>query len=351
MRADNNTHTIGNAWRSNHSRIWLPFVVPFVLPYCKELLGVPAATALFLITLAGAALLYKRERERTSWKRAFFILPFLLLASTYITLFLSTKWHVEWCLMTIALSSGWLWHIEERLVEEQPLELREWLFTTRLFGFGSLALLLLYIVFPNAPIWLVWLPPIAIGIGILAHQARLMYIRRKLQTFSCPIGAPLVRMAIIKDDQLWLTKRPYTGCYIDAACTPCHSAQPYDHPLTSCVNPNETPEEAISRAFQSTQLDLQTAPRFLLKYVYRNSCNQERTIYFFVLNIPKDKAIRKLTLRGHFYSSKEVEKGIREKLFKPMFIEEYKYLKQTLFKANQLSRQTNESIDTSGVPL
>lgn len=340
MKANANKSRIFHQWQVNPSIIWVPFCLPFLL------YGEMFITAFLLIMASGVVLAKSCSANDaySSWSNTLFLPIWLLLGSTYVTLLCYSTWHVIWSLFSISLSAGWLWCIEDRLSSEYPIALREWLRSARGYGLGSLILLVLYLLNP-LPQFFSWsLPLLLLTLGVIIHQYQINHHRGNCHTFTCSLGTPLVRMAMIWGNELWLTKSPYTGCFVDAARTACHSVQPLDHPLTSCVGTKETPEDAIHRAYLSTHMYSWIQPHFLVKYVYKNRCERARTIYLYVLNIPIDMDKKDLPIRGEFFTTEEIEKRIKEGLFKPLFIEEYKYLKQTLLKANRIS---TESIDIS----
>lgn len=319
----------------NPSLLWLAYLLPFGLPIVNTWgKGVVAGWVLLCI---GVLLLFVRgtRRHRHSWRMTLFLPVLVLLLSTVVSFYLVPQWHLYWSLLSMALSSGWLWRIEETLARENPLSIEEWLFSARLFGIGSLGYMLICLLGLHRFGWSEWAPMPLIIIGVVLHQARVhkASICWK-QSFCCPIGTPLVRMAIVRGNELWLTKRPYTGCFVEDKEAPCHAAIYRDQPLTTCVNPGETPEEAIHRAYCSIGLKLKETPRFLLKYGYHPTPENERVVYLFVLNLRGYNYETTLNMRGHFYSPEKIDHLIAKDYFQPQFVEEYKYLKNTLLRAN-----------------
>lgn len=321
MNRDTNTRI--RTWLSNPSLIWLPFALPFF----GGKWGVALGAVLFLFIIR------KWHNVNHSWRPYLFVPLLVLLLSMWVGYLWFSSWMPEWGLLAVAISAGWLWRIEYVLSVESPLSIEEWLYSARLFGFGSLALLLLYIVLP---LDIYWLPGVFILSGVLLHYIRIDR-REGKDRFSCPLSSPLVRMAIVSGDQIWLTDRPFTGCYVEGAESNCHAPIYLDHPLTSCVNPNETPEEALTRAFLSTGLHCESSPRFLLKHQYESCPNSKRIIYLFVLNAHSKESIDFLQLRGHFYTPSQIDKRLQKGLFSPLFSDEYTYLKNTLLKVNTLN--------------
>lgn len=278
-------------------------------------------------------IVWKWESVNHSW-RPFLFLPLLvLLLSIGASYLWFPNWVLEWGLLSVALSAGWLWRIEYTLSADSPIGIEEWLFSARLFGLGGLAALLLTLLVPINTTWLLGVLVLA---GVLFHYLRLR-AQIGASRFSCPVSSPLVRMAIVKGDEVWLTDRPFTGCYVEGKETHCHAPSYRDHPLTSCVGPNETPEEALTRAFSAAGIRSESTPRFLLKYQHTVCSNNSRMIYLFVLNIKPEEPTGVLELRGHFYTPKQIEKLLHNGMFPPLFADEYAYLKNTLLKVNTLN--------------
>lgn len=310
-------------WLSNPSLLWLPFAFPFFFGAWGVLIG-----GVLLVLIIG-----KRRSINSSW-RPFLFLPLLILLLSIVGSYLwFPQWVPEWGLLSVAISAGWLWRIEYVLSDDSPLGIEEWLFSARLFGLGSLAYLLLTLI---VSIEASWLPGVLIIAGVLFHYLRLGQQVEKSR-FSCPVSSPLVRMAIVKGDEVWLTDRPFTGCYIEGQESQCHAPIYRDHPLTSCVNQDETPEEALTRAFVAAGLRCETTPRFLLKYQHTVCSSNKRMIYLFVLNVRSEECADMLELRGHFYSPDQIEERLQKHLFSPLFADEYAYLKNTLLRVNTLN--------------
>lgn len=322
----------------NPSNLWLAFIPTFILSWVDAHGGRIITACAILLGLVVMVLFAKgTQRHHHSWRLSLFITPMALQVSTLVSFYvLLPQWHITWGLLAIAISAGWLWRIEAFLSKDKPLSIEEWIFSAKLFGVGSLLYLILYQLWLSKYSWANSLPVALILLGVIVHQIRINRSAINMRnSFSCPIGTPLVRMAIIRGNQLWLTSRPYTGCFMEEKETSCHTATYKDHPLTSCVNPEETPEEALRRAYHSTGLKLSEEPRFLLKYNYVSCAQHERTVYLFVLNLRSQDA---LPLRGQFYTPKKIEQRIKEGYFTPLFIEEYSYLKNTLLRANTLNK-------------
>lgn len=317
------THTRTSLWVQNPSLLWLPFALPFLFGVWGVALG-----ALFFVLIVR-----KWEQLHHSWRSSLFLPLLVLLLSIGASYLWFPTLVPEWGLLAVALSAGWLWRIEHILSGERPIGIEEWLFSARLFGLGSLAYLLLTLLLP---IHTTWLPALLIVVGVLLHYYRINGIVTK-NRFSCPLSSPLVRMAIVKGDQIWLTKRPYTGCYVEGNESRCHAPSYRDHPLTSCVHQNETPEEALTRAFVAAGMHCEVSPRFLLKYQHAGCSNNKRTIYLFVLNIKSEEYPDILHQRGKFYTPEQIEEREQRGLFSPLFSDEYAYLKNTLLKANLLN--------------
>ncbi|MDO5017183.1 MAG: hypothetical protein Q4E10_02330 [Porphyromonas sp.] len=320
----------------NPSLMWLLFVPPFLLSSMGQG-GILIGAACSLVVLAVILLIYRKRRH--SWRLTLFLPVIGLLIGSFVLHAYAPYWQTTGTLLAIALSAGWLWRIEHTLSADSPIAIGEWLYSAKLFGIGSLGYLLLYQLWLRDFGWAAALPALLTVIGVVWHHV-LLYRASSARThkFCCPIGSPLVRMAIVKGNQIWLTNRPYTGCYMDNKESPCHLPAHRDHPLTSCVNPDETPEEALNRAYTSTHLSCEETPRFLVKYNYHfRLCSEvEKPVYLFVLNLNPNTQHPDLTLRGHFYSPEEVEKRIADGRFGGMLAEEYQYLKNTLIKANKL---------------
>lgn len=328
---------------ANPSIIWLTFIAPFLLPLSQI---VPIVGALVTV-LMGALVWWATKNRIYSWRTTLFIPLLLLLVSSYITYYYFNDWHIIWSLFAIALSAGWLWRVEYILTHIQPFEIDEWLFSARLFGIGSLAYIIVYwiamqqgldrLLFQNL------LPPTLMILGIITHRIRVTKQQKcQSHSFSCPVGAPLVRMAIVRNNEVWLTSTPYTGCFVETGenrAILCNPRRYKDHPITSCVSQDEAPEISLERAYRNADLKLKECPRFLLKYKYKSSPSVERTIYLYVLNLQPNTRSSTLSLRGQFYTPDQVDQMISEGRFGKLFMEEYNYLKQTLFLSNTLIKQ------------
>lgn len=323
----------------NPSVMWLAFAPTFLLPWLYAVGGWLLATMAMVMGI-GVVLLFAKgtERHHHSWRLWLFLPPMILQLSTLFCFYVSPQWHISWGLLSIALAAGWLWSIEGCLSKDSPLSVEEWIFSAKLFGIGSLLYLILYQGWLYSFGWAEFAPALLIVAGVVGHQVKInRSLSRSQLSFSCPLGTPLVRMAIVKGNQLWLTNRPYTGCFTEDKEIPCHMSRYRDLPLTSCVNLGQTPEETLHRAYISTGLKLQEEPKFLLKYSYASSPQQERTVYLFVLNLKSQH--HQLPLRGQFFSPQVIEELIDDGYFTPLFIEEYAYLKNTLMRANELTKK------------
>lgn len=314
------TVTHNGICQSNPSLLWLPFSLPFFFGVGGVVLG-----SLLLLSIV-----WKWRSLHHSWRSLLFLPLFASLLSTGVGYLWFPEWSTEWGLLAVAVSAGWLWRIEYLLSNDSPLGIEEWLFSARLFGLGSLAYLSLALLLR---IDAAWLPGVMVLSGVLVHYSRLKGQLARSQ-FGCPVSSPLVRMAIVKGDKIWLTDQPFTGCYVEGRESQCHAPTYRDHPLTSCVNPDETPEEALTRAFLSVGIHCDTPPRFLLKYQYTVCSNNKRTIYLYVLNLKSEAEIHALELRGYFYTPEQIEKRMQKGMFSSLFADEYDYLKKTLLKAN-----------------
>lgn len=310
------------SWQSNPSLIWLSFGLPLVLGAW----GVVSGALLLILLLVRGRPLY------SSWSARMFLPVLILLLSIGVAYLWCPDYVTEWTLAVLSLSAGWLWQVEYILSDESPIGLDEWLFSARLYGLGGLLFLLLYSVMPRG---VEWLAPVLIVAGIVVHGIR-MGKRRERVALCCPLTSGLVRLAVVRGADLWLTKAPYSGCYVAPDGYQCHTPRYLDHPLTSCVGESETPEEALTRALVGARVSGEALPRFMLKYQHSTCDGVSRDIYLFVLNIKSDETMESKRMKGRFCTKDEVERGLESGLFGPLFIDEYNYLKNTLFRANTL---------------
>lgn len=322
--------------------IWIIFLLPFVLGMIRPALWVSGG--LYLLVLGGLIFLL-RKYDRV-FRLGTYVINILLFASTLFTLYYTPEHHAVWTLTALVLSSGWRWALNRYLGLIGIPQYRSVVASTECFTNASLIYLLLYVILHTLGYNLgvltnYWLPILM----IVVIPVVIIYSREKekgeKRHFSCPVDHPIVRMAIVRGDQIWLTSLPYTGCYIEEAemkrGTPCHGCDLLDQPLTSCLRTNELPEEALARAIEKSKIKCKTEPKYLLKY--RDEVGMHhREVHLFVLNIKPGEGSMALTLRGRFFSPYEIEELSKLGKFSDLFLQEYRYLSHTLFTANALAQ-------------
>lgn len=326
---------------------WMIFVLPFVLNIFQHSLWVSIglyALGIFLFVIF-------TRRSNHIWRLRSYAFNLLLLLSTLASYHILPEYHTFWSLVALLLSCVWRWGLNVYLSQSGVPQYRPIVLTSALFMHSSLVYLFLFAIvgllgYEHSLLTKAYLP-MALIIIVGAYSGYILYSRKEeLRQFTCPRGSALVRMAIVRNDEVWLTDRPYTGCFIDqdiesSVGRRCGCCKNTDQPITSCVHDGETPEDALERAIKESQLESKVAPRHLLKYRYENEHNQ-REVHLFVINIrPKEGALM-LALKGRYYSPYEVEELIKLGTFSDLFIQEYNYLKQTLFPANALVKAHHE---------
>lgn len=322
--------------------LWLMFTLPLALSIIQPSLFI----AIGLYAIAIILFITYIHQGNNLWRVRSYAVNLILLGSTLLSYVMIPEYHTIWTLTAIFLSSGWRWGLNLYLSQMGIPQYMPIAVSSALSMHASLLYLLSYILmglfgYQHDDLTNAWVP---IGLIIIIGGISTWYIRKsqgRIQHFSCPENSALVRMAIVKDDQIWLTTQPYTGCFMDRdqidADAECNCCKKNDQPLTSCIHPGETSDQALSRAIKNSQLKSKIPPRYLLKYKLEDE-HGSREVHLYVINIrPKSGAI-KLTIRGRFYTPFEIDELSKMGYFSPLFLQEYNYLSHTLFPANALAK-------------
>lgn len=334
----NHTTRVGRkGWRyhiSTPSVLWL-FFLPSFMVMAVEISSLAVA---WLFGISFLLFLRYCNSQRRIWKPYFFVPIGILLASTMVSYFWFPWTQTWWVLVALFFSAVWIVISIRLLGVEHAYKFCEWLYSARFVGLLSLAyLLVLYLTNSLLPpfdsLLHGWIPSGLLFLIFVCHALRLRYLRRQLPRVTrCPTDAPLLRIAVLQGNRIWLTVLPYTGCCSDDGDNPkyCSDVGALDHPMCACQLPGETVDETLERAKRDSKLNLAETPRHLVKY----RCENGQVRHLFVINIKQRWHGALLSLRGRFYSPEEIHQ-LREKgALNPFLVEEYKYLENTLFLAN-----------------
>lgn len=320
---------------------WIIFVLPFALMIIHpSLWGTVAIYAVSILSFG--VWTYWAEHL---WKLRSYVPNLLLLLGTLVTYHLVPSHHALLSLVALVLSAAWRWVLNLQIARFGVPQYRPIKFSSELFLHSSLLYLLVFVIalalgVDAGLVFEVWLPIALILITSGISYWLVHYPKRPLDPFSCPRDSGLVRMAIVMGDKIWLTNRPYTGCFRDVEegldGHKCDCCQKIDQPLTSCLREGESAEEALDRSIKNSRLSTKVKPRYLLRYKYTIG-DVAREVHLFVINIRAGEGPLLFSLRGHYYSPYEIEELAKLGKFSELFMQEYEYISQTLFPANSLA--------------
>ncbi|MDO5036343.1 MAG: hypothetical protein Q4D93_05210 [Porphyromonas sp.] len=177
-----------------------------------------------------------------------------------------------------------------------------------------------------------WLPIILVVLTYLTHEITFHIRKKQLPTPAhCPNHTPIIRISIIKDDKIWLTTHPYTGCCSSRdKVGSCIEKDKLDLPLNTCQLPGETIDDVLRRVEQDSQLELEEPPKHLISY----TCDDGRVRHVFVIQ----SEVKEPQLRGDFFTAEQVTELYAKDKLNSYLTEEYNYLKNTLFLAHKINK-------------
>jgi hypothetical protein len=135
---------------------------------------------------------------------------------------------------------------------------------------------------------------------------------------------PIVRVALIHDNELYLQQRPTDDVLAPMA---------YDHPFEKYMLFNHEINIAVRNSI-SRLLGMQELPfNFLLKYVYENE-NTKRLVFLFLSQIENEEQLCSIrSLHGKFWTMKQIEESLSDdNVFSECFKLEYEYLRNTVLQ-------------------
>ncbi|HUI33065.1 MAG TPA: hypothetical protein VLY84_05555 [Dysgonamonadaceae bacterium] len=132
---------------------------------------------------------------------------------------------------------------------------------------------------------------------------------------------PMVRVALIHDNMLFLKKREPTRLLDPGKL---------DYPFEKYMQYNHNIEEAIENAVKQ-EIKTDSLPvRFLLKYIFENE-NTKRLIFLYVSIISDENDFRELHLKeGKLWTINQIEDNIGNGVFSECLELEFEYLKNTV---------------------
>lgn len=319
---------------------WIIFVLPFALMIIQP--SSWGASILYgLVFLFFVVWIYGAKHL---WKLRSYAPNLLLFLGTLLSYLFLPQYHSLLSLVALTLSAGWRWMLNHQIAKFGVPQYRPINLSSAIFLHSSLICLLIYIIamivgWADSILFRAWLPIALILITSGVSYWLLHYGHKSQDPFSCPKDNGLVRMAIVMGDKIWLTNRPYTGCFRSEENNlrgkECDCCKNIDQPLTSCLHDGESAEEALERSIRQSRLNTKVKPRYLLRYKYVAG-DVAREVHLFVINIRSGEGPLVLSLRGLFYNPFEIEELSKLGAFSELFLQEYEYISQTLFPANAL---------------
>ena len=139
---------------------------------------------------------------------------------------------------------------------------------------------------------------------------------------------PLVRIVLIHNGRLFLTKKDY-------------SDKELDYPFEALLKYKESLDEGVKRTFEENGGSSNLPYSYLFRYLHK-SPKSNRLIYLYVSNVFDKNQIDQLRLKnGKWWTSKQIEENLGKNLFTDCFEQEYEFLKDTVLMADRFMRMAD----------
>lgn len=149
---------------------------------------------------------------------------------------------------------------------------------------------------------------------------------------------PVVRIAVIYNGMLYLTKRSHTD-YEDP--------DTLDYPYQSEVLFRHTIEGAVKTALGKDADNKQLSPRFTIRYTFENE-KVKQLVSLFVICVRNEKAMERIkTLGGKLWTERQIEDNLGKGVFSGYFEEEFPYIQKTILYAENFCK-CNNNIENKG---
>lgn len=169
-----------------------------------------------------------------------------------------------------------------------------------------------------------WLPVLDDNGKVIGCMAR--SVSRTVPKKYCH---PIVRIALLHDGKLYLTKRKHNE-YV--------SPETLDFPFHKYVIFRHTIEQTVKETLGKLSNDKNVEPRFLIRYTYENN-KVKHMVYLYVINLKTEEQLeeyRPLIGKGKLWTSAQIQENLGKGVFSGYFEEEFPYLKNTILFAENL---------------
>ena len=147
---------------------------------------------------------------------------------------------------------------------------------------------------------------------------------------------PIVRIAVVYDGMLYLTKRSKEE-YV--------SPDTLDYPFSKYVLFRQTVDNTAKAALAGLIDDKDLTPRFMVRYTFENE-KVKHLVSLFVVSLHSQDQLNKIKKRsGKLWTQKQIEENLDKKLFSDYFEKEYSYLKNTILFAEQITKEAQKPAD------
>lgn len=144
---------------------------------------------------------------------------------------------------------------------------------------------------------------------------------------------PIVRIAVLYDNMLYLTKRRK-----DAFEAP----DLLDHPFQNYVMFRDTIENTVKETLKEIQTDKTITLRYLARYIYETD-KIKHMVSLYVINLQKEEQIEQFFKQsGKLWTTKQITENLNTGIFSGYFEKEFPYLQNTILLAEHY-RQTGRS--------
>ena len=315
---------------------WGIFFLPFLLGGVS--ISGNMIIILYALVLIFAILLLQAQEWRSLWRRRSYLPNMLLFLSTAGPLWSGSHYLPLWSGVALLLGLLWRCGIHYFLGRQLVTKIFWMLKPLRLLLASSLlyAVLLLLLSFTGVEVldslwWSSYIPTLLIFLLLVFFVWQMWRVRsvEKGFTFDCPKDAAIVRLAIVQEDQIWLTRHGYTGCQVEShnsnEKTICYDSTGMDQPITSCVHPDEQPSEALARAMRQSGLAGLGNMSCVASYKY-NDAEGRRTVHLFLLRLRTGEEGKLEHLRGRFFTPYEVDELMALNQFSNLLLGEYQFI-------------------------
>jgi hypothetical protein len=136
---------------------------------------------------------------------------------------------------------------------------------------------------------------------------------------------PVVRIAVVYKGMLYLRERER-----EAFVSPDLLDYPFHRHLLYCQNR----EDALKNILGELQNDPSLLPRFMIHYTFENN-RVKQLISLYALTLHTEEQVKLLT-GGKFWTIKQIEANMEEKIFSEYFHKEFPYLQNTILLAENI---------------